>query len=118
MVIKNRIIFSYLMGENKLNVNYLGIAARGDIDSPWNLFDSGKLRVIDLDQIPLKLIDCISWLGILPLCTLGVDKRKHFTIAIGGATSSMYRPNDYLGSRYNKKRYVGRVLKKRLRLIV
>lgn len=111
---EHKLIFSDLISETGLTVNYLDVGARGDIAAPWSLFKENKLRVIGFEPDPEEC----ARLGkeypnrvYYPHALWGSDAIRNFYLNKWESTSSMYRPDERNNKVYAERHWTGRTPK-------
>lgn len=108
---KNKLIFSNYIKENGLKVNYLDIGARGDIQSPWDLFEKESLNVIGFEPDPVeaeRLKQVYPNRTYYSNAVWGSNSTRIFNSCECGPTSSMYPPNISIKEKYEEKHWKGR----------
>lgn len=107
----HKLIFSGLFKDEGLIVNYLDIGARGDITSPWSLFDEGALRVIGFEPDPSechRLSQAFPSRVYYPHALWSRHENRTFYLCDWESTSSMYPPNQEANRAFLPRHWTGR----------
>ena len=119
MLKKNKLIFSQFYQEHEFAINYIDIGARGDILSPWNLFDEKKLNVFGFEpdkEECARLRVAHPNRTYFPTALWGCPGVKKLFLNQWQSTSSMYRSNEVTNKDYVPKHWSGRLLERELNI--
>jgi len=119
MIKNNKLIFSKFFSNEGVVINYIDIGARGDILSPWNLFDRKFLKVFGFEPDAkecARLKAAYPDRDYYPTALWSRAEARRLYLNHWQSTSSMYKPNQIRNQDYLHKHWHGRMIDQELNI--